>query len=73
MNQRQKAILLGMVLGDCYLQKTGEKNSRIRLEHSYFRWQSNASPEIGRYRQIFYQNGKKVIPKGLPMLFDNSL
>ena len=99
-----------MVLGDCYLQKTGEKNARIRLKHSekqkeyllwkglqfpaffqgkpkkivrfnpvfkktytYFRWQSNASPEIGRYRQIFYQNGKKVIPKGLPMLFDNSL
>lgn len=110
MNKRQKAILLGMVLGDCFLQRTGEKNARIRLEHSekqkdylfwkgsqfpeffqgkpkrlvrfnpiykktysYFRWQSNASPEIGRYRKIFYPEGAKIIPEELTSLFKDSL
>lgn len=33
LSQRQKSILSGTVLGDGYLQKTGEKNARIRLEH----------------------------------------
>ena len=32
---KQKAILYGLVLGDGYLQRTGEKNARLRLEHSY--------------------------------------
>lgn len=110
MNKRKKAILLGMILGDAFLQKTGKKNARIRLEHSakqkdyilwkgsqfpeffqgkpkritrfnpifkkkytYFRWQSNSSPEIGKYRQKFYRNGKKIIPQELPKLFKESL
>ena len=29
----QKDILIGTILGDAYLQKTGEKNARLRLEH----------------------------------------
>lgn len=29
----QKDILIGTILGDGYLQKTGEKNARLRLEH----------------------------------------
>lgn len=29
----QKDILVGTILGDAYLQKTGEKNARLRLEH----------------------------------------
>lgn len=100
MTGRQKAILVGMVLGDAFLQRTGENNARIRLEHSkkqkdyliwkarqfpeyfqgkpnfltrfngqfrqtysYVRWQSNASPEIGKFRKIFYNSsGKKLIP-----------
>lgn len=105
MNKKQKAILTGMVLGDSFLQKTGEKNARIRLEHSvkqkdylfwkgsqfpnlfqgkpkrlnrfnpiykktysYYRWQSNASPEIGKFRKIFYKEGKKVIPDQFDLL-----
>ena len=105
MNSRQKAILVGMILGDAYLQKTGENNARIRLEQSqkqreylmwkarqfpeffqgkpteltrrnpvfqrtyhYIRWQSNASPEIGKYRKLFYIQGKKIIPGSLPSL-----
>ncbi len=102
MNAKQQAILIGMILGDGYLQKTGENNARIRLEHSdkqkeylfwkgsqfpeffqgkpkrlirfnpvyqkeytYSRWQSNASPIIGKFRKIFYKDGKKVIPEEL--------
>ncbi|MBI4137397.1 hypothetical protein HY469_05035 [Candidatus Roizmanbacteria bacterium] len=105
MNTRQKAILVGMILGDAFLQKTGQKNARIRLEqsekqreylvwkahqfpeffqgkpvtltrtnpvyqktYSYVRWQSNASPEIGKYRYEFYQDSKKIIPTILPKL-----
>lgn len=110
MNSRKKAILIGMILGDAYLQKTGKRNARIRLEHSdkqkdyllwkgsqfpeffqgepklivrfnpvfkktysYYRWQSNASPEIGKFRQKFYQNSKKIIPYQLPELLTHPL
>jgi len=34
MTQKQKNLLIGMILGDAYLQKTGKQNARIRLEHS---------------------------------------
>lgn len=34
MKLKQKNALIGMILGDAYLQKTGKQNSRIRLEHS---------------------------------------
>lgn len=110
MNSRKRAILVGMILGDAYLQKTGKKNARLRLEHSekqkdyllwkglqfseffqgkpkklvrfnpvykkeygYFRWQSNASPEIGKFRQIFYPNNRKIIPKELSKLLVSPL
>lgn len=35
LNIEQKSIIIGTILGDAYLQKTGEKNSRLRFEHSY--------------------------------------
>lgn len=43
MTKRQKSILVGLILGDAYLQKTGKQNARIRLEHSikqkeYLEW-----------------------------------
>lgn len=34
-SKTQKSIIYGLVLGDGYLQKTGEKNARLRIEHSY--------------------------------------
>ena len=33
LNNEEKSILFGTVLGDAYLQKTGEKNARLKLEH----------------------------------------
>lgn len=102
MNKRQKAILIGMILGDTYLQKTGKNNARIRLEQSmkqqeylvwkahqfpeffqgkptmltrlnpkygktyeYVRWQSYASPEIGKFQKLFYLKDRKGIPSAL--------
>lgn len=110
MNRRQKSVLVGMILGDAYLQKTGKQNARIRLEHSeeqkdyllwkaaffpeffqgkpsslkrfnpiyekeysYVRWQSNSSPEIGKFQGIFYTGGKKIIPKELSELLTDPL
>lgn len=32
--KRQKEIIIGTILGDGYLQKTGKKNARLKLEHS---------------------------------------
>ena len=34
LTKEQKEILIGIILGDGYLQKTGKKNARLRLEHS---------------------------------------
>ena len=102
LNKEQKAILIGVILGDAYLQRTGERNARLRLEHSikqkdyllwkvnkfpqlfqgqpkyiqrqhpisggiyqYCRHQSNATPELGKWRLRFYQDNKKKIPKNL--------
>lgn len=33
LSKKQKSILFGTILGDGYLQKTGKKNARLRLEH----------------------------------------
>jgi len=33
LTKKQKAVLIGTVLGDAFLQKTGEKNARLRFEH----------------------------------------
>jgi len=33
LSREQKSILFGIILGDGYLQKTGKKNARLRLEH----------------------------------------
>jgi len=102
LTKKQTAVLVGTVLGDAFLQKTGAKNARLRLEHSdtqkqyllwkveifsrlfqgkptymtrvhpktgrtyaYSRAQSNASPELGAWRNVFYRNGQKKIPHSL--------
>lgn len=109
-SKEQKSILIGTILGDAYLQKTGSKNARLRLEHGinqkdylfwklsklnnlfqgkpkylerkhlltgriykYFRHQSNSMPELGKLRNIFYKNGKKIIPENLAELVNNYL
>jgi hypothetical protein len=34
LTKQQTDVLIGTILGDGFLQKTGEKNARLRLEHS---------------------------------------
>lgn len=103
-------MLIGTVLGDGFLQKTGAKNARLRLEHGgkqkeylfwkaaqfprlfqgkplylerkhphsgsvykYWRQQSNATPELGKWRALFYPEGKKRIPNALMKLLTEPL
>jgi len=49
--KQQKAILVGTILGDAYLQKTGEKNARLRLEQgdkqkTYLFWKVKQFPKL---------------------------
>lgn len=110
MTKRQQAILIGTILGDGYLQKTGSRNARLRLEHSekqkeylhwkaaqflklfnakpifitrthpgtkrtyaYWRLQSHATPEFGKWRALFYIDGAKRIPDTLADLLKEPL
>lgn len=50
-SKEQKSILVGMILGDAYLQKTGKKNARLRLEHGinqkeYLFWKISKFPKL---------------------------
>jgi len=50
-SKEQKAILIGTILGDAYLQKTGKKNARLRLEHGgkqkdYLFWKVSQFPKL---------------------------
>ena len=101
----QRDIIIGSILGDGFLQKTGASNARLRFEHSakqekyllwkigklpdlfqgrvthldrvhpgsgqtysYVRSQSNATPILGKLRQIFYEDGRKQVPANLEEL-----
>ena len=57
-NKEQESALIGMVLGDAYLQKTGERNARIRLEHradhsEYLVWKTRLLPQLFQGKPIF--------------------
>lgn len=53
MTERERTIVVGCILGDGFLQGTGKRNARLRLEHSarqqdyvFWKWQ-----ELKRYMQ----------------------
>lgn len=110
MDKIQKAVVIGSILGDSFLQKTGKNNARLRLEHSlkqrdyllwkcqilnnffqkkpevlernnlkfgksyqYIRNQSYSGLEFGRLHQLFYVDGKKVIPNKISKLFKDPM
>jgi len=61
----QKDIIIGTVLGDGYLQKTGEKNSRLKLEHGinqkeYLFWKVKNLPQ-------FFQGAPKYLERIHPI------
>lgn len=50
-SKTQKEIINGFLLGDGYLQATGKKNARLRLEHSlkqlpYLKWKKSQLPNL---------------------------
>ena len=106
---KQKFVLYGAILGDGYLQKTGSKNARLRLEHgakqkdylfwkiemlhpffqgkpkkverihpitknTYFYWchQSQTNAYLGKLRNVFYPQGKKMIPQSIEKYLNSS-
>ena len=110
MDKIQKAIVIGTILGDGFLQKTGKNNARLRLEHSlkqrdyllwkcktlnnffqkkpeiltrnnlkfgksyqYIRNQSYSGLEFGRLHQLFYVDGKRVIPDKISKLLKDPM
>jgi len=63
--KRQKAILIGTILGDAYLQKTGKRNARLCLEHEnkqkeYLLWKVSAFKNLFQGKPVFV---KRVRPK----------
>lgn len=51
LTKRQEAVLVGTLLGDACLQKTGQKNARLRLEHGekqkeYLHWKCEQFPKL---------------------------
>ena len=51
LTKKQEAAIIGMILGDAYLQPTGEKNARLRLEHQaphreYLVWKTKLLPNL---------------------------
>ncbi|MFH1407690.1 MAG: hypothetical protein ABIG91_01475 [Patescibacteria group bacterium] len=64
-SQRQKQILYGIILGDGYLQKTGEKNARLRLEHGqkqkeYLFWKVNQFKKLFQGKPVYLE---RIHPK----------
>lgn len=65
LTKQQISVLIGVVLGDGFLQKTGEKNARLRLEHSqkqndYVLWKGNI---FGRLFQSKPNYLERIHPK----------
>lgn len=67
--KRQRELILGTVLGDGFLQKTGKRNARLRLEHSekhraYLWWKyetlSNLMQDKPRRLQRYHPRWKKT-------------
>lgn len=57
MTRKQKDIVIGMILGDAYLQKTGKQNARLRLEQgisqrNYLEW------KVAQLQNYFQSNIK---------------
>jgi hypothetical protein len=51
LTKKQKSAIIGMILGDGYLQKTGKSNARLRLEHKedhkeYLLWKTSLLPQL---------------------------
>ncbi len=60
LTKKQKSAIVGMILGDGYLQKTGKRNARLRLEHredhyDYLIWKTKLLPNLFQGKPKFVQ------------------
>lgn len=65
LTKQQTSVLIGTILGDGFLQKTGEKNARLRLEHSqkqkdYVLWKGNIFGRLFQGKPVFLE---RIHPK----------
>ncbi|OGH07541.1 MAG: hypothetical protein A2W22_06365 [Candidatus Levybacteria bacterium RBG_16_35_11] len=65
MTRKQKDIVIGMILGDAYLQKTGKQNARLRLEQGisqrdYLEWKV-------RELKNYFQSKIKTLERNNPI------
>jgi hypothetical protein len=65
LTKQQTNVLIGTILGDGFLQKTGEKNARLRLEHGhkqkdYVLWKGNIFGRLFQGKPSFLE---RVNPK----------
>ena len=65
MTKIQESAIVGMILGDAYLQKTGELNARLRLEHradhaDYLIWKAHLLPQLFQGKPTFL---KRIHPQ----------
>jgi hypothetical protein len=64
-NKEEQSAAIGMILGDGYLQKTGARNARLRLEHradhaEYLVWKTRLLPKLFQGKAAFL---KRMHPK----------
>jgi len=59
LSKTQKSIIYGLVLGDGYLQSTGKKNARLRIEHSY-KQKEYIDWLYSKLENIFCEKPKKI-------------
>lgn len=101
LDEYQKAVIVGSILGDAYLEKNWSKsNSRLGIRHSknqeqYVQWmyevlrplvltppqhyerthsvwfRTISHPELSQLHEIFYPDGKKIVPKGIAEYLSN--
>lgn len=68
LTKEQEAAIVGMILGDAYLQKTGSKNARLRLEHradhrDYLIWKARLLPELFQGQPTFLKRKHPITKK----------
>lgn len=68
LTKEQEAAIVGMILGDAYLQKTGSKNARLRLEHradhkDYLVWKAKLLPQLFQGQPTFLKRKHPITNK----------
>ena len=68
LTKKQKSAIIGMILGDAFLQKTGKKNARLRLEHrashrDYLIWKMKIVPLLFQGKSVFLKRIHPVTKK----------